>query len=275
MLNKRQKIIVLVFLVLIIPISVILVLTNQLILKKAAFGEVTVNFLPTTTTAAIGTEFPVQVYFNSGTIPISAISIKSLNLPPNLTLTRAVAETGTGKPFTDFIGGTTDNLLPFTILSKKSTTALPTGSFLVATLYFKALNPTMGTVSLNQFNIEAVGYNQNNDDVSLTLKAGTNASYTPTGSLCKISACPDIALQQSNGTDETSKIILNWTAPSSTQNYIYQIYGSVNTPVPANNPTANLIKVTDQNTFSYTFNSGIFKDGDKFYYNVDAFTICP
>ena len=74
--SKKLPTIIIAFLLVVIPFTVYLALRTQLIFKRAAFGEVTVNLVPTSITKGINEEFGVEVWFNSGDLPVSALSVR-------------------------------------------------------------------------------------------------------------------------------------------------------------------------------------------------------
>ena len=124
--NRTLLLIIAAFLLLALPLTVYLAATKQFIFKQASFGEVTVNFVPTSIVKNVNEEFAVDVYLNSGTVPVSAISLKSFTAPSsNLTLVRVEPEAGANKPFTDSFVQNSQAVLPITLVSQKTTENLP------------------------------------------------------------------------------------------------------------------------------------------------------
>ena len=126
--RKPLTIAIIIFLFLTLPLMIYLALTKQLIFKRAAFGQVTINLVPTQVAKNVGEEFPVEIYLNSGDLPVSAVTI-ALNFestPPAGGVglrDKNQYEVGEGKPFTEVISSGFPS--SFTLLAKNPTKNFP------------------------------------------------------------------------------------------------------------------------------------------------------
>jgi len=270
--NRTLLLIIAAFLLLALPLTVYLAATKQFIFKQASFGEVTVNFVPTSIVKNVNEEFAVDVYLNSGTVPVSAISLKSFTAPSsNLTLVRVEPEAGANKPFTDSFVQNSQAVLPITLVSQKTTENLPKNSFKAATLVFKGTSQISGTITLNQFDLEIVGYNQNNEDVVFNPVSGTATTFNINGNLCKVANCPTITLTEQARTDGKYNIKVDWASTGA--NYIYRVFRNKDNPL-TDNIDNNFIASVSVNTFTDTNNNSGFNGNEKYYYNVDVYQTC-
>ena len=275
--NKNQKLLLLgtvVFLILILPILIYLARTQQLFRPQAAFGQVTVNLVPLEVTKNVGEPFLVEVHANSGVIPVSGISVTLSGNLGNIVVQDVTGATATGEAFTDLIYDKQIDPYTFTLLSKKPTAQLPTGSFKIATLSIISYESGTHTLSVNTERSQAVGFNGTSEDVALTTVTGTQTSYTINDSLCHWAQCANITVQEELRPDNKYNIRVSWQQPSN-QALIYKVYRNTDAAVPENNPDTFLAGISTTNSFVDTKFGDGFAGETNVHYNVDSYLICP
>lgn len=282
--NKNRKpllIATVLFLVFVLPLIVYLARTRQLFRPRAAVGQVTVNLVPLEVSKNIGEPFLVDVFASSGTIPLSGITVR-LSGNSNTFLVQDVTGAVTATDaFTDLIYDKNTDPFSFTLLAKKPTAQLLSGSVKVASLSIVSYEPGTHTLGVDITQSEAVGFNGTSEDVQLTIAAGTQVSHTTVGSLCKLAQCVEAANMTTTPAlraNNKYNVLLSFPTGNTPVN-VYKIYRNIGASVPETHPDTNLIGVVaPTNATSQQFidtNSGLGYDGEtNLHYDMDAYTVC-
>lgn len=268
-------------LLVVLPLFVYIARQRQELFKQAAFGELTVNFVPEQVIATAGEPFTVEVHGNSADKPVSAATVR-INNPPGLVVQSIQGATSASESFTDFLYDQGRDPLTFTVLSKKPTSALPSGSFKIATITFIAFQQGTSTVSVDTSGSEAVGYNGTSEDVALTVVQGIQTAYTATGNLCRTTQCvpPEgITMTPETYTDNAYSIVLSFPRGSE-QTRVFKIYRAVGSAVPPTHPDGNIAGVVAAGTaspiqFVDTNGGSGFEPDTVVHYDIDSYFICP
>lgn len=282
--NKKHKLLLtatVLFLIFVLPIVIYLARTQQLFRPRAAFGEVTVHLVPLEVTKNIGEPFLVEVHVNSGTIPLSGITVSLSGSPGGIVIQEVAGATTTADAFTDLIYDKNTDPLSFTVLSRKPTAQLPTGSVKVAQLSVISYESGTHTLGINIQKSAAVGFNGASEDVALTVAAGTQVSYTMTGSLCKLAQCvaaANITANPSLRADNKYNVLLNFPS-GDVSGQIFKIYRNTGAIVPEAHPDINLVGILPPSTtasqqFTDTNNGVGFEGQTNIHYDVDTYTVC-
>lgn len=281
MIKNRQKFLIasVIIFLFILPFFVYIARTRQFLFNKAAFGEVTVNIIPETLTKPIGEQFTFEVHANSSAKQVSAITVRLNPSTFGLAIVSIDPAVQSTDAFTDIIYNKDADPFTFTLLAKKATSALPTGSFKLATVTAVSYESGTVSVSVDAANSQAVGYNGTSEDVGLSVTSGTQLVATVTGSLCRIAQCiepANITLQEQSRTDGKRDITVNWQVSQATQSAVFKLYRNSNAPVPTGHPASNLIGIAGNNTTHFTDTNGGtgFSTGTTVQYDIDSYTIC-
>ena len=293
--NKNQKLLLvatMLFLIFVLPLVIYLARTQQRIRPQAAFGEVIVNLVPLDVTKNIGEEFLVDVYVNSGTAKMSAITITLAGDRKGLRIGQLGIAPENAGLFTELIyGGETSgpdigfetDPFTFTILSKKPTSELPSGNVKLATLKLRSYTSGTQTLTIDTSKSEAVGYNGTSEDVSLEVQAGTQVSYSTVGDLCRVAQCTEkasITIQPRLRPDNKFNAVLTIPHPTGVTYPVFKVYRAIGTAVPETHPDANFVGIATtltsglSPTFEDTNDGTGFAGETNLRYDIDTYFVC-
>jgi hypothetical protein len=274
---------ILAFLAVMIPVMVFFARQTQKLTREAAFAQAIVNFTPLSVTKAVGENFTVDIYFDSGTAKVSGAQLE-LNIDPNVleitqiqTATSTIVVGQTPPADSDILYEPFVDQKSITFLFKKPTADLPSGSFKIGTVTFRVVGSGPFTIDYNAANSEAVGFNELNTDVSITLVAGTKTALTTTGSLCSLNQCltqNQITLTEVLRSDKKWSVAVSWPENTTGGPYFYKVYRNLNGPVPTTHPEANFIGTTGSNLLYDTNGGAGFGGLTNLYYDIDTYQVC-
>lgn len=274
---------IVVVLILVLPILVYVAGRVQRIGKQAAFGQVTLNVVPTEITKNIGEPFTIEIHANSVDKPVSAIKVSLDAKRGDLIVQQVVGAVATGDSFTDLVYDKNQDPFSFTVVARKPTASLPTGSFKVASVTLLPFAGGTQTLGINAEQSEAVGYNGSSQDVALTVIRGATISYTIVGSLCKIQQCvpaTSISVSPLLRTDNKYNVSVSFTS-NSPDAKLFKIYRALGGTVPDSHPETNLAGLSsplDTSAsallFTDTNNTQGFAGETNLHYDVDGYAFC-
>src|SRR3989344_2869717 len=195
---------------------------------------------------------------NAGALKVSGATIALQPTNPGVFTIQSITfeadeQEAAGKPFTHKIYNAQSDPYTFTVLAKRPDAQLPTGSIKVATITLQSTGPGTGTIGIDTASSEIVGVKDASDIVNFAV-AGTTATITSVGSLCRIDMCTTrdtINLVEQPRDDRKFNIQVSWEdptgAPASTPLF-YKIYRGIGQAVSATHPDDSLVATTLENT---------------------------
>lgn len=284
--NKKHKLLlsaIVLLLVFILPIIIYLARTQQLFRPQAAFGQVTIHLVPLEVTKNIGEPFTVEVHANSGNIPVSAIKVDLLENMYTMVVQDIVPATGPTDGFTDVIWNKNEDPFTFTVVSRKPTASLPTGSFKLATITILPFQGGTQTLGVDVARSEAVGFNGTSEDVALNIVAGTTTSYTINGTTCRVNQCvtpQSIATTPQLRPDNKYNVALTFSTTDESAKF-FKVYRNTGASVPEGHPESNLAGVTSSLVatgsamlFVDTNNGAGYAGETNLHYDIDGYAAC-
>lgn len=180
--GKRDKrlIILISFLLLTLPLTVILLKERLEIRRQAAFGTVDVLLSPGAKTENVGREFSVGIKIQALAKRISGVDLSLTYDKDVLEVVNLSGNTTGANSFTnEFIAnkGTETGKIRLSVLAKKSSLELPTGEITVATITFKGKKAGSSQVAFTD-DYQIVGFSSQQEDVSLGIANKTGGNYT-------------------------------------------------------------------------------------------------
>jgi hypothetical protein len=283
--NKRSSLLLVLILIILvsIPLTVWLILnTTQLLDRRAADDEVTITLVPTSVETALGEEYDVDIYLNSGAIKVSAATV-TLDVEPNTTrLTNLEFITSADKPYDEVIYNANEDPYTFTVLAKRTDETLPLGSFKIATATFQATGPGTTTIAFDTSQSEIVGVKADSDKITFGV-VSAESLVSVAGQLCRIEACTQantISLVEQPRNDLKYNVHISWEPPVvsgvvDSPLYFYKIYRSVGSPVTEPHETSKQI-ASSLDTSLIDNNTGLGYEGSQqIYYDIDTYIVCP
>lgn len=284
--NKKHKFLlsaIVLILVLALPITIYLARTQQLFRPKAAFGQVAIHLVPLEVTKNIGEPFTVEVHANSGTIPVSAIKIDLAENMYTMVVQNIVPAIGPTEGFTDLIWNKNEDPFTFTVISRKPTASLPTGSFKLATLTIIPFQGGTGPFGVDAVRSEAVGFNGTSEDVALSIVEGTKTNLTVNGTVCRVNQCvapQSIATTPQLRPDNKYNVALTFSSTEESAKF-FKVYRNTGAAIPEGHPESNLAGVTSSLIatgsailFVDTNNGAGYAGETNLHYDIDGFALC-
>lgn len=288
--SKRRGLLlfIVVFTIIVIPMTIYLALTGQFINKQAANATTVALFLPTFPELYSHTEdFTVTLGIQSPDTHFSSAVIVLEYNQADVQLT-----TITTDPNFDYLGDNPANSVVkrFSIISKNPQQHTVGEPLTPAELTFHVKTKNKRSlIRLSSTGITAIGMNPTtNQDVSLTTQIAGEVGFHVPGPLCRIDMCTaanTIEIDTIVTADRRYAVYLTWDNPGTTDDLFFKIYRNSGSPVPEGHPNQYFVSLTQvykdpttniMTTGYYDTNSGAgFAPDQELFYDIDTYKLCP
>lgn len=285
-LKKKPAVFSIVLLVLVsIPLTVFLAITQQIFINRAAQQSVSVSLVSPKQNFALDEEFTVDLVITSENYPVVGMSLDLTGIEPFFT----VKDIQPQAPFVSI--DPTKKTIPVIFIADgyrlSGVGDLPIGTFTMAKIVLQTKQLGGGELTLNRGTSWVSGLTVENEKsftVSLNIVPPDPIAFEigdlPDTALCQIHWCtnPDtIELAHTLRADNRFDVTVSWQTPlppTATQSAVFKVYRNIGGPVPLPHSISRLVRRIAGLQFTDTNVGAGFEGESTIYYDIDTYLPC-